>query len=371
MEKKPKHIPFGNLARQYQKHKKQIDSSVEEVMQKGSFILGKNVSMFEEEFASYCQCRFGAGVGSGTDALHLALLACGIGQGDEVITVANTAVPTIAAIRLAKALPVFADIEKDSFNINPGLIEEKITPRTKAIVAVHLYGNPCDMESILSISRKYGLKVVEDCAQAHGAMIGEKKVGSFGDAGCFSFYPSKNLGAFGDGGMVVTDSAEIIGKTRLLRNYGQKNRYHSIEEGLNSRLDEIQAAILRFKLKKLDDFNDRRINIAGKYTRCINTGEALIYPVKRQNAKHVFHLYVVRTKQRDRFINYLEDSGISTLIHYPVPVHLQKAYSWLGYKKGSLQETEWACEEIVSLPVYPELKDEEVNYICAKISNFY
>jgi dTDP-4-amino-4,6-dideoxygalactose transaminase len=370
-------IPFGDLSRQYEQYKDEIDAVVQEVFKKGNFILGENVSLFEKEFSSYCGCKYGIGVGSGTEALHLALLACGVGQGDEVITVSNTAVPTVSAIRFSGANPVFVDIEEDTYNINPGLIEQKITSKTKAIMPVHLYGNPCNMERICEIAAKNGIKVIEDCAQSHGALFNCKKTGSFGDAGCFSFYPSKNLGAFGDGGMVVTNNAEINRKLRLLRNYGQEDRYYSITEGFNSRLDEIQAAILRFKFKLFDGWNERRTDIANRYNKAfINTG--IICPVSKDPAngspgffKHVYHLYVIRVKDRQDFMDYMEKNGVKTLIHYPYPIHLQKAYAGLGFETGSLPVAEKLAPEIVSLPIYPELKDSEVDYIIKTVLKFF
>lgn len=357
-------IPFGDLSRQYKKYRNEFDGITKAVFEKGNFILGENVSGFEKEFAAYCGCRYGTGVGSGTEALHLALLACGIKAGDEVITVANTAVPTAAAIRLAGAVPVFADIEESTFNIDPALIESCITDKTKAVMPVHLYGNPCDMDRIMPIAEKYGLKVIEDCAQSHGTELKEKRAGSFGNAGCFSFYPSKNLGAFGDGGMVVTNDAEIAEKLKLLRNYGQQNRYFSIIEGINTRLDELQAAYLRFKLKHLEGWNERRIEIAGKYDNALKKTCARL-PAVDKGCRHVYHLYVIRVKNRDRFMDYLEEKGIKTLIHYPCPIHLQEAYkkAGIGLGPGSLPVTEKVSKEIVSLPIYPELYDEEVSYI--------
>jgi dTDP-4-amino-4,6-dideoxygalactose transaminase len=362
-------IPFGDLSRQYRQYKREIDSIVQKVFSKGNFILGENVSMFEEEFAEYCGCNYGIGVGSGTEALHLTLLALGIGEGDEVITVANTAVPTVSAIRFAQAILVFVDIEEDSYNINPQLIEEKINSRTKAILPVHLYGNPCNMDEILKIASKYNLKVIEDCAQAHGATYSGKKAGSFGDAGCFSFYPSKNLGAFGDGGMVVTNNVDVNKNLRLLRNYGQEKRYSNVLEGYNSRLDEIQAAILRFKLSKLDMWNDIRRSIAERYTESFKNLKIICL---KENAvsRHIYHLYVIRIKNRDDFMNYLAGCKITTLIHYPIPVYQQEAYRKFDYTEGSLPVTEKVCKEIVSLPVYPELNQNEIDYIIDRVISF-
>ncbi len=363
-------IPFGDLSRQYKRYKKEFDAILVSVFDRGSFILGENVLEFESEFSSYCGCRYGVGVGSGTEALHLALIACGVGQNDEIITVANTAVPTISAIRAAGAIPVFVDIDEDTCNIDPVLINKKITAKTKAILPVHLYGSPCPMDKIMEIAKKAKIKVIEDCAQSHGAVFRGNKTGSFGNAGCFSFYPSKNLGASGDGGMVVTDDREIYEKILLLRNYGQQNRYFSKIEGFNSRLDEIQAAILRFKLEKLDEWNDRRIYIANKYYKAFSELD-IICPTGIDGGRHVYHLYVIRVKNRDKLSHHLKKHGIQTLIHYPVPVHLQDAYRWLDYSRGDLPVTEKVSEEIISIPVYPELEEEEIEYIIDRISGFF
>lgn len=363
-------IPFGNLSRQYQKYKKEIDTVIQDVLNNGNFILGENVERFEEEFADYCGAKFGVGVGSGTEAIHLALIACGIGNGDEVITVSNTAVPTISAISAANAVPVFIDIDEFSYNINPSLIEKKLSHKTKAIVPVHLYGNPCNMDEILKLAKNYSLKVVEDCAQAHGAEYKGRKVGTFGDAGCFSFYPSKNLGAYGDGGMVITNDAELNYSLKLLRNYGQEKRYFNIIKGFNSRLDEIQASILRFKLKELDKWNAARITLAEKYTKNFKD-LPLICPKVNQDSKHVFHLYVVRVGNRKKFMKYLKSNGIDILIHYPTPIYLQPAYKELQINEGDLPITEKVSKEIVSIPIYPELEKTEIDYMIDKVKKFY
>ena len=363
-------IPFGNLSKQYITYKEEIDTILQEVLNKGNFILGENVAKFEKEFAAYCGCNFAVGVGSGTEALHLALLACGVGAGDKVITVANTAVPTISAIRFAQAVPVFVDIDEETYNINPKLIERKISKRTKAILPVHLYGNPCNMAEILKIAKSNNLKVIEDCAQAHGAEFQDKKVGGFGDAGCFSFYPSKNMGAYGDAGIVVTNQDDIARNLKLLRNYGQEERYSSVIEGFNSRLDEIQAALLRFKLKKLDEWNKIRISISKKYTDSFKDLD-IICPKSNVESKHVYHLYVIRIKNREDFISYLGRNGIKSLIHYPIPIHLQPAYRELGIKKDILPITEKISEEVVSIPIYPELAEREVDYIIGRITEYF
>ncbi len=362
-------VPFGNLARQYKNYKSEIENSINSVLKSGYFILGENVKKFEIEFSAYCGSKYGIGVGSGTEALHIALIACGVKHGDEVITVANTAIPTVSAISSTGATPVFIDIEEDSYNINVDLIEEKITKKTKVILPVHLYGNPCKMDKIITLANKYKLRVIEDCAQAHGSEYKGKKVGTFGDLGCFSFYPSKNLGAYGDGGMIISDNMELSDEVRLLRNYGQEKRYFNIIKGFNSRLDEIQASILRFKLGKLDEWNDQRIALAKKYTDSFRDF-TIIPPRVFPGNKHVFHLYVIRIKNRDKFIEFLENNGINILIHYPIPIHLQPAYKELQ-SNNNLPITEKVSKEIVSLPIYPELEKNEVDCVIDKIREFY
>ncbi|MCL5069964.1 MAG: DegT/DnrJ/EryC1/StrS family aminotransferase [Actinobacteria bacterium] len=363
-------IPFGDLSRQYKKYKKEFDGIVSGVFAKGSFILGENLSRFETNFAGYLGAKYAVGVGSATEALFLALKAVDIKNGDEIITVANTAVPTVSAIDFSGGTPVFTDVEEDSYNINPDLIENRITSRTKAIIPVHLYGNPCNMDKIMQIAQRCNLRVIEDCAQAHGAEFKGKKAGTFGDFGAFSFYPSKNLGANGDAGMLVTDNEELADKIRLLRNYGFEDRYKSISRGFNSRLDEIQAALLDFKLTKLDEWNLRRKQIADRYINELD-GLPIILPASSYENKHVFHLFVIRVTQRDKFMEFLLNEEISTIIHYPIPIHLQPAYKYLNYKKGDLPVTEKLCEEIVSLPIFPDLEDKEVGYVIKTIKNFF
>lgn len=356
-------ILFNNFKRHYLYLRPEIDNAVKEVMESGWFILGEEGVQFEDAFSTFCGVKYGIGVASGTDALQLALLACGVEEGDEVITVANTAIPTVSAITSARANPLLIDIDPTTYTMDPGEIEKVITNRTKVIMPVHLYGQCADMEPILEIARKYDLKVVEDCAQAHGAEYKGKKAGSRGDAAAFSFYPTKNLGAFGDAGMVITDNPEIREKVKLLRNYGQKQRYQHIIKGTNSRLDEIQAAILLVKLKYLDKWNERRREIAEKYTH--NFKELDIFcPLEAENRKHVYHLYVIRVKEdRDNFQRKLKLAGVETLIHYPIPIHLQDSYNELRYASVRLENTEIVSKEIVSLPIYPELTDEEINII--------
>ncbi|MHB1347481.1 MAG: DegT/DnrJ/EryC1/StrS family aminotransferase [Candidatus Humimicrobiaceae bacterium] len=363
-------VPFGDLSRQYKKNKKEFDSIISGVFAKGNFILGENVTRFENNFSNYLGVKHSIGVGSATEALFLALKAINIKHGDEVITVANTAVPTVSAIDFSGAKPVFAEIEEDSYNIDPDKIEKRITLRTKAIIPVHLYGNPCSMDKIMQIAQKYDLRVIEDCAQAHGAEYKGKKAGTFGDFGVFSFYPSKNLGANGDAGIIVSNNDELAEKIRLLGNYGFEDRYKSIIRGFNSRLDEIQAALLDFKLNKLDEWNLRRRQISEMYVKGLENLPVLLPSSSPENV-HVFHLFVIRVKQRDKFMKFLSGEGVNTVIHYPIPIHLQPAYKYLNHKKGFLPITERISEEIVSLPIFPDLEDAEVDYVIKSIKKFF
>lgn len=320
--------------------------------------------MFEDAFASYCGARFAVAVASGTDALHLALRASGIGSGDEVITVANTCVPTVVGITMSGALPVFVDIRADTLNMDPAQVESAITPRTKAILPVHLYGRPVEMSAILELARQYSLRVIEDCAQAHGARYGGKKVGALGDAGCFSFYPTKNLGAFGDGGIVVTNDEQIAKLVRMLRSYGETERYHHEIEGFNSRLDELQAAFLLAKLPFLDSWNSRRREIASIYENALSDLD-LVCPRDRAGGESVFHLFIVRVKQRARFRDRMRDQGVETLVHYPSPIPSQPAYAAFASQMSNLPETALACGEVVSLPLFPEMTPDEVERVIA------
>ena len=360
-------IPFNDLSRQYKSIQKQLNRSLNNVLKSGWFILGKNVEIFEEDFADYVGKKYGIGVATGTDALFLSLLACGIKRGDEVITVSNTAIPTIAAISATGAIPVLVDINS-FFTIDTNKIEEKITSRTKAIIPVHLYGQSCQMGPILNIAKKHSLFVIEDCAQAHGSEYKRKKV-PFGDIGCFSFYPTKNLGAYGDGGMIVTNNAGLAQKLKLLRNYGETKRFTHIIKGYNSRLDEIQAAILRIKLKYLEKWNQKRKKIAQLYNQLL-TG-IVFTPQEDKDSKHVYHLYVIKTEKRNELQEFLYSKNIATNIHYPIPVHLQKGYSDLGYKKGEFPKSEKNAKEILSLPIFPELGESEILYICNNIRKFF
>jgi len=361
-------VDIFTLKKQYENLKGELKESIEKVMTSGGFILGEDVGLFEQEFATYCGVKYGIGVNSGTDALFLGCLACGIGKGDEVITPTYTYIATSLGISMAGAKPVFVDIDEETYNIDVSKIEKAITKKTRAILPVHLYGHPADMDSIMQIARKHKLKVIEDCAQAHGALYKNKKAGSFSDAACFSFYPTKNLGAFGDGGMVITNSKEIKDRMLLLRDYGRKGRYEHIIKGYNSRLDTLQAAILRVKLKHLDEWNEKRRKNAALYTKLFKEARPnIILPYEETYARHVYHQYTIRVKNRKEVMEKLADKGVRTLIHYPIPIHLQECYKELGYKKGDFPISEKCCEEILSLPMYPELTEEEIRYVAEAI----
>ena len=362
-------IPAANPKAQYLRHRDEISAAISGVLDNGRYILGDEVLAFEAEFASYVGSKFGIGVGSGTEALHIALRACGIGEGDEVLTVSHTAVATVAAIELCNARPVIIDIERDYLTMDPARLADAITPRTKAIVPVHLYGQPADLSTIMEIAHKSGIPVIEDCAQAHGAMYRGRRVGSWGDMACFSFYPTKNLGAIGDGGIIVTSNPDLAKRTRLLREYGWTGRYISDIPGMNSRLDEIQAAILRIKLKHLDSDNALRIHLASLYSKGLRkTG--VVTPKVRPETQHVFHLYVIRSPERDRLQAYLKAHNVGALIHYPVPVHLQPAYIGRLRCAGDLSETEQAAREVLSLPIYPELSLADAGKVIELIQMF-
>jgi len=371
-------VPFIDLTRQYKAIGEEILSATKRVFEKGRFILGEEVSAFEEEFARYCGVRYGVGVNSGTDALYLALRAAGIGEGDEVLTVANSFIASALAISFAGAKPIFFDIEPETYNLDPNTLEHLLKKqrttgkrqRIKAIVPVHLYGHPAQMDAIMEISHRYNLAVIEDACQAHGAEFNNKKVGSFGAMGCFSFYPTKNLGGSGDGGMVITDDKKLYEKLRLLRCYGEKKKYEHILQGENSRLDEIQAAILRVKLRYLDRWNEQRREKALIYKRKVE-GSGVICPIEKEGARHVYHLFVIRSKKRNGLQASLKERGIDTLIHYPIPIHLQKAYKDLGYKRGDLPMTEQYSREVLSLPFFPEMTEREMDDVGDQVKNFF
>ena len=357
-------VPFNDLRPQYAAIRAEIDAAVAGVLARGWFVLGPEVEAFESEFAAYCDARHAVGVGSGTEALHLALLACGVGPGDEVVTVAHTAVPTINAISLTGARPVFVDVDPDTCTMDPSAAAAAITPRTRALLPVHLYGHPVDVAPLRDLARRHGLRLIEDAAQAHGAAYHGTRVGTLGDLAAFSFYPTKNLGAYGDGGMVVTDDAALAERVRLLRNYGQTDRYHHQIEGLNSRLDELQAAVLRVKLRYLEGWTAARRERAERYTARIQRARA---PREASWARHVYHLYVVHVPRRAAVQQALAAAGIDTLVHYPIPAHLQPAYAHLGVARGSLPVTERLADEALSLPLYPELPMDQVERVAAAL----
>lgn len=359
-------IPSVDLKREYLEIGDIISDAIQRVLKRGQFILGEEGELFEKEFAEYIGVKHGIGLNSGSDALYLALKALDIGEGDEVITVSHTMSSTVDAISRNGATPVFVDISGDTYCIDTSQIEEKITKHTKAIIPVHLYGCPADMDPIMDFAKKYNLFIIEDACQAHGAEYKRKRVGSIGHLGCFSFYPTKNLGAYGDGGMMVTNNEELAQKLKMLRNYGQSQKYFHDFIGVNSRLDEIQGAILRVKLKYLDEWNERRREIAQLYNELLIDSEQIVRPMEKDNTKHVYHLYVIRHVERDRIIKFLFDKGVQTQIHYPVPVHKQKAYSYLS-QNSRLPITEAICDQILSLPIYQGLEIVEVRRICQVI----
>jgi len=371
-------VPFLDLTRQQTKIKTEILSATQKVYEKGRFILGEEVSAFEKEFSHYCGVRHGVGVGSGTDALYLALKAAGIGEEDEVVTVANSFVATALAISFTGAKPLFIDIDPKTYTMDPNSLElllkrEKIKKsgqKIRAVVPVHLYGYPADMDSILNIANRYGLLVIEDACQAHGAKYGRRKVGSFGAMGCFSFYPTKNLGGYGDGGMVVTDHHKYDQKLRLLRCYGEREKYHHILKGHNSRLDEIQAAILRVKLKHLDQWNEARRKKAELYTKMLSPS-GVICPWEKKGVRHVYHLYTIETGKRDTLQTFLKKKGVETLIHYPIPIPFQRAYRELGYRRGDLPLTNRWSHKILSLPFFPEMEESEMEEVAEGIRSFF
>ena len=359
-------IPFNDLKPLQAALAGELEAAARRVLQSGWFILGPELEAFEDAFASYHGVPQAVGVANGTDAVELALRALGVGAGDEVITVAHTAVATVCAVERAGAVPVLVDVDERTFTIDPRAAEAAITPRTRAIVPVHLYGHPADMDAVMALARRHGLAVVEDCAQAHGARWRGRLVGTIGDLGAFSFYPTKNLGALGDAGAVIARDEPLAARLRRLRNYGQRERYEHVEAGQNSRLDELQAALLRVKLAHLDAHNAERQRIAMTYTGGL-AGLGLRLPETAAEAKHVFHLFVVRHAERDRLRSELATAGIGTLIHYPSPVHLQPAYAHLRARCGALPVTEALAGEILSLPLYVGLGDERRARVVAAI----
>jgi dTDP-4-amino-4,6-dideoxygalactose transaminase len=364
-------VPFLNLKIQYDSIKEEINKEINNVMETTAFAGGPFVEKFEADFAKYCQCKFAVGVGNGTDALWVALIALGIEQGDEVITTPNTFIATTEAISYCKAVPVFVDVKDGTYSMDPEKLEKAITKKTKAIIPVHIFGQVCDMDPILEIARKHKLYVVEDACQAHGAYYKNKRAGSIGDIGAFSFYPGKNLGAYGEAGAIVTNNEEIASKIKMFRDHGQSKKYYHDIIGWNARMDGIQGAVLKVKLKYLDNWNEARRKNAHIYNENLKDIKSIILPVEASYGKHIYHIYAIRVKEREKLMNYLKDNEIGCGIHYPVPIHLQKAYESLNIKRGTFPVTEQSADEFVSLPMFPELTKDEIVYIADKLKNYY
>lgn len=367
-------IPLADLKAQYDSIGDEVDAAIHRVLQQGQFILGPEVKAFEEEMAAYCGTKYAVGVASGTDALHLALLACGVGPGDEVITTPFTFIATAESVSRCGAKPVFVDIEPKTCNIDPARIEKAITSKTKAVLPVHLYGQPTAMDAVLGTVAKRKLNVIEDCAQALGAEYRGRKVGSLGHAGCLSFFPAKNLGAYGDGGMVVTDDRKVAETVDVLRRHGSAATYYYVMHGFNSRLDTLQAAVLRVKLEHLDEWNGLRRGRAALYNKLLSRIDGIEPPHSVEGTKPSCNYYTVRLKDsrlnRDELRKHLEAGGIQTAVYYPLSLHLQEVYAPLGYKRGDFPESEKAQEQVLSLPMYPELRDEQVEEIVEAIKGF-
>ena len=359
-------VPFIDLKLQYQSIKQEIDAAIQKTLDSTQFILGSEVEAFEKEFASYCGAEEAVGLNSGTSALHLALLAAGVGPGDEVITVPMTFVATVAAIGYCGATPVFVDVDPVTYTMDPAKLESAITPRTKVILPVHLYGQPADMDPIMAIARRHGLVVVEDAAQAHGAEYHGRRVGGIGDIGCFSFYPGKNLGAMGEGGALVTNNPEFARHARMMRDWGQERKYHHVLRGFNYRLEGIQGAILRVKLRSLEAWTEARRAHAAEYSRLLS-GSGLVLPVAAADCRHVYHVYALLTERRAELQNLLNARKIQTGIHYPFPVHLLPAWADLGYTEGMFPVSENIASRELSLPMFAELTADQMGEVAAAV----
>jgi dTDP-4-amino-4,6-dideoxygalactose transaminase len=360
-------VPFLDLKAQYESIKDEVAVAIQQVLEKTAFAGGPFVAQFENEFSGFCETEFAIGVGSGTEALWLALLGLGVGPGDEVITVPDTFIATAEAISYCGAKPVFVDVEENTYNMNPSLLADAITKKTKAIIPVHLFGQMADMDPIMEIARKHGLFVIEDAAQAHGAQYKGKFAGSIGDAGCFSFYPGKNLGAYGEAGAVVTNDADLDKKIRMLRDHGQAKKYHHTYIGWNARMDGIQGAILSVKLKHIGKWTEARRRNARIYDELLRGVRGVLTPKEELYGKHVYHLYAIRVAARDRLISALAEKEIFCGIHYPIPVHLLDAYKSLNFGEGSFPVAEKSASEFVSLPMFPELTSEQIEYVASEI----
>lgn len=358
----------NRMDRGFFRYQDEFEAKALEVLRSGWYVLGKEVSSFEEAFARFTGSKYCVGLASGLDALWLAFKVLGIGEGDEVIVQANTYIASVMGITINGATPVFVEPD-DLYGIDVTKVEEAITPKTRAVLAVHLYGQACQMDALVSICKKHNLKLVEDCAQSHGACFGEKMTGTFGDIGCFSFYPSKNLGAFGDGGAIVTDDEEIAAAMKMYRNYGSEKRYYNKVVGANSRLDEIQAGLLHVRLGHLEELTEEKVRIADRYLAELRS-DYFELPKLRQGANHVWHQFVLRSSYRDTLIDYLKENGIGTIIHYPIPPHLSEAYEYLGFSEGAFPITEQFAKQVVSIPMYNGMTDEEQSYVIETLNKF-
>ena len=359
-------IPFVDLKAQYRSIKPEVTAAIAGVLESCEFTLGSEVAAFEKEFAAYCHAGHGVGVNSGTSALHLALLAAGVGPGDEVITVPFTFLATVSAIDYTGARPVFVDVDPRTLTMDPTALEAAITPRTRAVIPVHLYGRPADMDPIVAIARRHGIVVIEDAAQAHGAEYKGRRAGSLGEMACFSFYPGKNLGAYGEGGLVVTDSPEYTRTLRMLRDWGAEKKYEHVLKGYNYRMEGIQGAVLRVKLRHLDDWTEARRAAAARYDELL-VDSGVETPPPAPDARHVYHIYAVRTASRQAWQDALKEQGIQTGVHYPVPVHLQPAFADLAYRAGQFPAAERAAKEVLSLPMFPELTTAQCEAVCGAV----
>jgi dTDP-4-amino-4,6-dideoxygalactose transaminase len=356
-------VPLVDLKSYHASIRDEINEAIQNVIEAAAFAGGPFVARFEADFAAYCDCAYAIGVGSGTEALWLSMLALGVGPGDDVITVPNTFIATAEAITYCGARPVFVDVDERTYTMDPAALENAVTDRTKAIIPVHLFGQPADMDPILDVAHKHGLFVVEDACQAHGAEYKGRKVGTLGDAACFSFYPGKNLGAFGEAGAVVTNKADLQEKIRILRDHGQVRKYHHTMVGWNCRMDGIQAAVLRIKLRHLDRANQLRRSHADHYDRALDGLEEVITPARTAWVRHVYHVYAIRVQERNEVRRLLAAKGIGSGVHYPVPIHLQGAYGSLGYERGAFPIAEQCATEFVSLPMFPELAPTQVELV--------
>ena len=358
-------VPFIDFKEQNLLIQNEVDVGIKKVFEKGDYILGEQAHVFEGAFSKYCDAQYGVGVNSGTDALYLALSAIDIQDGDEVIVPTHTFIATALCVSFCRAKAVFVDIEPDTYNIDPKSFERAITKKTKAVIPVHIYGQPANMGEIVAIAKKHGIRVVEDAAQAHGSRYQGKRVGSLGDVACFSFYPTKSLGACGDAGMIVTSDKAIYEKALMLRDYGRKGRYEHKIKGTNSRLDTIQAVVLNAKLKHLDQWNDMRAKAAAYYAQLLKDVKGVTVPITKSDRTHVFQTYAVRVAKRDQVVEAMKAKGVSVLIHYPIPLHLQEAYSELGYKKGAFPVAETVANDVMSLPMFPHITKEQIERVVA------